>query len=139
MLLKKGYSIKGDVAFNEVAPKISYITPVPGGVGLMTIAGLLRNTLQAYRLRQPELIYRYNVINRAQGNTVNCAIIFIQVYFCKMVLTETMLPVMEAFYTLQGEGFYQGQAAYFIRLGGCDVGCFWCDVKESWDASPIRQ
>src|SRR5437763_7835947 len=52
-----------------------------------------------------------------------------------MVLTQTTLPVMEAFYTLQGEGFYQGQAAYFIRLGGCDVGCFWCDVKESWDAS----
>ena len=45
------------------------------------------------------------------------------------------LPVMEAFYTLQGEGFHQGKAAYFIRLGGCDVGCFWCDVKESWDAS----
>jgi len=45
-----------------------------------------------------------------------------------------MLPVMEAFYTLQGEGFYQGKAAYFIRLAGCDVGCFWCDVKESWDA-----
>lgn len=44
------------------------------------------------------------------------------------------LPVMEAFYTLQGEGFHQGKAAYFIRLGGCDVGCFWCDVKESWDA-----
>ncbi len=44
------------------------------------------------------------------------------------------LPVMEHFYTLQGEGFYQGQAAYFIRLGGCDVGCVWCDVKESWDA-----
>jgi organic radical activating enzyme len=42
---------------------------------------------------------------------------------------------MEAFYTLQGEGFHQGRAAYFIRLGGCDVGCFWCDVKESWDAS----
>ena len=42
---------------------------------------------------------------------------------------------MEAFYTLQGEGFHQGKAAYFIRLGGCDVGCFWCDVKESWDAS----
>jgi organic radical activating enzyme len=40
---------------------------------------------------------------------------------------------MEHFYTLQGEGFYQGQAAYFIRLGGCDVGCVWCDVKESWD------
>ena len=44
------------------------------------------------------------------------------------------LPVMEAFYTIQGEGFYQGHAAYFIRLGGCDVGCVWCDVKESWDA-----
>jgi 7-carboxy-7-deazaguanine synthase len=42
---------------------------------------------------------------------------------------------MEHFYTLQGEGFYTGQAAYFIRLGGCDVGCVWCDVKESWDAS----
>jgi len=40
---------------------------------------------------------------------------------------------MEAFYTLQGEGFHQGKAAYFIRLAGCDVGCFWCDVKESWD------
>ena len=45
-----------------------------------------------------------------------------------------MLPVMEHFYTIQGEGFYQGAAAYFIRLGGCDVGCSWCDVKESWDA-----
>ena len=44
------------------------------------------------------------------------------------------LPVMEHFYTLQGEGHYQGQAAYFIRLGGCDVGCTWCDVKESWPA-----
>ncbi len=51
-----------------------------------------------------------------------------------MVLTQQALPVMEAFYTLQGEGFHQGKAAYFIRLGGCDVGCFWCDVKESWDA-----
>ena len=45
------------------------------------------------------------------------------------------LPVMEHFYTLQGEGFHQGRAAYFIRLGGCDVGCVWCDVKESWDVS----
>jgi organic radical activating enzyme len=45
------------------------------------------------------------------------------------------VPVMESFYTIQGEGFYQGHAAYFIRLGGCDVGCTWCDVKESWDAS----
>jgi len=44
------------------------------------------------------------------------------------------LPVMEHFYTLQGEGFHQGKAAYFIRLGGCNVGCVWCDVKESWDA-----
>ena len=44
------------------------------------------------------------------------------------------LPIMEAFYTLQGEGFHQGRAAYFIRLGGCDVGCHWCDVKESWNA-----
>src|SRR5438128_7609216 len=50
------------------------------------------------------------------------------------------LPVMEAFYTLQGEGFHQGKAAYFIRLGGCDVGCVWCDVKESWDvnAHPLK-
>lgn len=44
------------------------------------------------------------------------------------------LPVMERFYTLQGEGRYTGEAAYFVRLGGCDVGCVWCDVKESWDA-----
>jgi 7-carboxy-7-deazaguanine synthase len=44
------------------------------------------------------------------------------------------LPVMEQFYTIQGEGFNTGRAAYFIRLGGCDVGCVWCDVKESWDA-----
>lgn len=42
---------------------------------------------------------------------------------------------MEHFYTLQGEGFHQGRAAYFVRLGGCDVGCVWCDVKESWDAA----
>jgi len=42
---------------------------------------------------------------------------------------------MEHFYTIQGEGFHQGRAAYFVRLGGCDVGCVWCDVKESWDAS----
>lgn len=44
------------------------------------------------------------------------------------------LPVMEAFYTIQGEGVHSGAAAYFIRLGGCDVGCVWCDVKDSWDA-----
>ena len=46
---------------------------------------------------------------------------------------QTIFPVMEHFYTLQGEGFHQGRAAYFIRLGGCDVGCVWCDVKDSWD------
>ena len=48
---------------------------------------------------------------------------------------QIALPVMESFYTIQGEGFHQGRAAYFIRLGGCDVGCVWCDVKESWDAN----
>jgi organic radical activating enzyme len=52
----------------------------------------------------------------------------------KMDLSEK-LPIMEAFYTLQGEGFHSGKAAYFIRLGGCDVGCVWCDVKDSWDAN----
>ena len=49
-------------------------------------------------------------------------------------ITDVKLPVMESFYTLQGEGYHQGKAAYFIRLGGCDVGCVWCDVKESWNA-----
>lgn len=52
----------------------------------------------------------------------------------KNVDTETELPIMEHFYTIQGEGFYSGRAAYFVRLAGCDVGCVWCDVKESWDA-----
>jgi organic radical activating enzyme len=46
----------------------------------------------------------------------------------------SLLPLMEDFYTIQGEGFHSGKAAYFIRLGGCDVGCHWCDVKESWNA-----
>ena len=50
------------------------------------------------------------------------------------LITIQSLPVMEHFYTIQGEGFHQGKAAYFIRLGGCDVGCVWCDVKDSWDA-----
>ncbi len=45
------------------------------------------------------------------------------------------LPLMEDFYTLQGEGFQTGKASYFLRIGGCDVGCSWCDVKESWNAS----
>ena len=52
----------------------------------------------------------------------------------KNVNTKLELPIMEHFYTLQGEGFYSGRAAYFIRLAGCDVGCVWCDVKESWDS-----
>ncbi|MBL1279276.1 MAG: radical SAM protein [Fluviicola sp.] len=45
------------------------------------------------------------------------------------------LPIMEHFYTIQGEGYHTGRAAYFIRIAGCDVGCVWCDVKESWDAN----
>src|ERR1700704_5629531 len=58
----------------------------------------------------------------------------------KFESSTTVLPVMERFYTIQGEGYHQGKAAYFIRLGGCDVGCTWCDVKESLDASvhPLR-
>jgi organic radical activating enzyme len=48
--------------------------------------------------------------------------------------TAKELPVMEDFYTIQGEGYHTGRPAYFIRLAGCDVGCVWCDVKESWDA-----
>lgn len=58
-------------------------------------------------------------------------------YLCNMLATAThtaALPLMEHFYTIQGEGANTGQAAYFLRLGGCDVGCVWCDVKESWDA-----
>lgn len=53
--------------------------------------------------------------------------------------TISTLPVMEHFYTIQGEGYHQGKAAYFIRLGGCDVGCVWCDVKDSWDADKHPQ
>ncbi len=63
-------------------------------------------------------------------------------YLCKMVKNDVlalvdeglMLPLMEEFYTIQGEGFHKGTAAYFVRIGGCDVGCHWCDVKESWNA-----
>lgn len=51
-----------------------------------------------------------------------------------LVKRGKMLPLMEEFYTIQGEGFHKGTAAYFIRIGGCDVGCHWCDVKESWNA-----
>jgi 7-carboxy-7-deazaguanine synthase len=49
-------------------------------------------------------------------------------------LDGKFLPVMEEFYSLQGEGYHTGKAAYFLRIGGCDVGCSWCDVKESWNA-----
>ena len=45
------------------------------------------------------------------------------------------LPLMEAFYTIQGEGYFSGKPAFFLRIGGCDVGCHWCDVKDSWDAN----
>lgn len=51
------------------------------------------------------------------------------------VQAGTMVPLMEEFYTIQGEGYHTGKAAYFIRIGGCDVGCHWCDVKESWNAA----
>jgi len=53
-------------------------------------------------------------------------------FFVRM---SEVLPVMEAFHTVQGEGLFSGQAAHFIRLAGCDVGCAWCDVKDSWDAN----
>lgn len=52
----------------------------------------------------------------------------------ELVKKGEMLPLMEEFYTIQGEGYYKGTAAYFVRIGGCDVGCHWCDVKESWNA-----
>ncbi len=52
----------------------------------------------------------------------------------ELVIKGEMLPLMEEFYTIQGEGYHKGTAAYFIRIGGCDVGCHWCDVKESWNA-----
>ena len=55
------------------------------------------------------------------------------------MLNTVTYPVMESFYTIQGEGMQVGRAAWFIRLGGCDVGCVWCDVKESWDAAAHPQ
>jgi 7-carboxy-7-deazaguanine synthase len=62
-------------------------------------------------------------------------------YFASLETSAIIVsyPVMEHFYTLQGEGFHTGRAAYFIRLAGCDVGCVWCDVKESWDATQHPQ
>jgi organic radical activating enzyme len=53
--------------------------------------------------------------------------------FKKNLLNGNLLPLMESFYTIQGEGYHKGSAAYFIRIGGCDIGCHWCDIKESWD------
>lgn len=53
----------------------------------------------------------------------------------KLLKDGEILPIMEQFYTIQGEGYNTGKAAYFIRIGGCDIGCHWCDVKESWDAN----
>jgi 7-carboxy-7-deazaguanine synthase len=59
----------------------------------------------------------------------------------KLLNEGKLLPIMEAFYTLQGEGYNTGEAAFFIRVGGCDVGCRWCDVKESWnpDLHPLTK
>ena len=54
-------------------------------------------------------------------------------------MSSHSLPLMEHFYTIQGEGFHTGRAAYFLRLGGCDVSCVWCDVKDSWDANAHPQ
>lgn len=58
----------------------------------------------------------------------------------KLLDKGEMLPVMEEFYTIQGEGRHTGKPAYFVRIGGCDVGCHWCDVKESWnpDLHPVK-
>ena len=53
----------------------------------------------------------------------------------KEVIADQGLPIMEHFFTIQGEGTYSGRAAYFVRLAGCDIGCVWCDVKESWDSA----
>lgn len=58
-----------------------------------------------------------------------------QTHIKDSLLKGQELPLMEEFYTIQGEGIFTGVAAYFIRLGGCDVGCHWCDVKDSWEAA----
>tara|TARA_B100000927_G_scaffold72892_1_gene58038 strand:+ start:426 stop:596 length:171 start_codon:yes stop_codon:yes gene_type:complete len=55
-----------------------------------------------------------------------------------MEINASNLPIMETFYSIQGEGFHSGKPAYFIRLGGCDVGCHWCDVKESGTTVTIK-
>ena len=69
--------------------------------------------------------------------TRKCIIALLQQKFIVLNKTNqvTELPIMETFYTVQGEGFYTGRPAFFIRVAGCDVGCVWCDVKDSWDAN----
>ncbi len=77
-----------------------------------------------------------NKIQAAFFVDIRSALLNLFVFNLHRVTTDTTnltkLPVMEHFYTIQGEGYHQGKAAYFVRLGGCDVGCTWCDVKESW-------
>lgn len=73
-------------------------------------------------------------------NNVNFAFLNYKLHSLKaedelLLKAGKLLPLMEEFYTIQGEGFNTGKAAYFVRIGGCDVGCHWCDVKESWDAN----
>ena len=86
----------------------------------------------------------HNFKTNIQKNTIKCKnrINYLNLYLCalmdkeikKLVQKGLMLPLMEEFYTIQGEGYHKGTAAYFVRIGGCDVGCHWCDVKESWNA-----
>jgi organic radical activating enzyme len=82
---------------------------------------------------------RLAVLNKIQAAffvDIRVTVLIVFVFNLQRVSTDTThiarLPVMEHFYTIQGEGYHQGKAAYFVRLGGCDVGCTWCDVKESW-------
>ena len=85
---------------------------------------------------------KINYSNSKTETNINLNICCFSFYLCRMIdnATQTLidegklLPLMEEFYTIQGEGFHTGKAAYFIRVGGCDVGCHWCDVKESWNA-----
>ena len=119
---KRGYRLKGDVHFEGVSSKASYITPVPGGVGPMTVTALLLNTLEAAKQKGRCLM------NPLQETNLKIA----------SELDGTLLPIMEQFYTVQGEGYHQGKASYFIRTAGCNVGCHWCDIKDSWDQLNIH-
>ncbi|MFM1933020.1 MAG: hypothetical protein RL226_2323 [Bacteroidota bacterium] len=87
--------------------------------------------------------YRYNAPKKEPSFSVHVHVVFnhavllfvhFRTFALKFQHVAQQLPVMEQFYTIQGEGEFTGSPAWFIRLGGCDVGCFWCDVKESWDA-----